>query len=154
MNHEPVQLYLYQKIMFEMTRISPHRDPIHLTRIESIESIESILSVRTRLITLCCFHAGGFRDWIDSIAVGMPAANKTSWGVILLLIAAACGNRRGISVDNSSIELTSLGFTINYLQWRQDKTNSSGRNQGWSICEDCPDFHWNQSGRQLVFYER
>ena len=66
-------------------------------------------------------------------------------------MSIAC-DRREISLDNSCIDLTSVVFTI----YNEDKPNSSGRNQGWSICEDCaqrcPDFVWNQ-GRREVFYE-
>ena len=54
--------------------------------------------------------------------------------------------RHEILLDNSCIELTSVGFTI----YNEDKPNLGGRNQGWSICEDCaqkcPDFLWNQGG--------
>ena len=42
------------------------------------------------------------------------------------VVSIAC-DRREISLDNSCIELTSVGG------FNEDKPNSRGRNQGWSI---------------------
>ena len=85
--------FTYQKIMFEM-RISPPRDPIHLTSNPWNPSFPSEPD------WLPC-AASMSEDWgIDSIAVGMPTANKISSGVMLLCRPIAwCGDRRGISLD-------------------------------------------------------